>query len=140
MSFFFFGTLMDRDLLERVLGRRVADGELAPARLPGYRRVKAATADYPALVPCAGGAVDGVLLRSANGREEARIRHFEDDEHEARVLPVHLGDGRPAAARVFIAAESIARTDERWDPADWSRRHKAAYLELCDEWMRDCPE
>jgi hypothetical protein len=88
VAFFFFGTLMDRDLLERVLGRRVPDGELTPARLSGYRRVRAVTADYPVLVPSPGAVVDGVLLRAASRRDETRMRHFEDEEHDVRVLPV----------------------------------------------------
>jgi hypothetical protein len=36
-AFFFYGTLMDRDLLSKVVGRRVWPRALKPARLPGYR-------------------------------------------------------------------------------------------------------
>lgn len=141
MPFFFFGTLMDRDVLERVLDRPVPDDQLVPALLPGYRRVKAAAADYPALVPCPGGAVEGVVLRATTPRDEARILHFEADEYEPRVLPVRLlDDDRPAAARVFLALPALGRTDEHWDPETWARRHKEGYLRLCDEWMSDCPK
>lgn len=140
MAFFFFGTLMDRDVLERVLGRRVPDAELAPARLPGYRRVKVAAAEYPTLVPAPGETVDGVLLGSASRRDAARIVHFEGEEYEARVLPVRLGDGRSAAARVFLARDSMGRSGEPWELSGWARHRKEALLDLCDEWMRDCPE
>ncbi len=141
LGFFFFGTLMDRDVLERVLGRHVPDDQLAPARLPGYHRVKVmAPAEYPALVPCPGEAVDGVLLRPASRRDEARILHFEDEEYAARVLPVWLGGGRSTQARVFMALETMGRTDERWELAGWTRRHKEAYLGQCDEWMSDYPD
>ena len=37
MRFFFYGTLMDRDLLSLVLGRRVEQRTLKPALLRGYR-------------------------------------------------------------------------------------------------------
>ena len=42
MAFFFFGTLMDRDVLAAVLDRPVAGDELSRAWLHGYRRVRAA--------------------------------------------------------------------------------------------------
>ena len=141
MAFFFFGTLMDRDVLERVLDRPVPDAQLAPARLSGYRRVRAVAASYPVLMACEGGLVEGIVLRVATPRDEARILHFEEEEYEARVLPVHLvHDGRPLDARVFIALDSMGVTEEGWDLESWAREHKAAFLVRCDEWLRDCPE
>ncbi|HET6521971.1 MAG TPA: gamma-glutamylcyclotransferase family protein [Geminicoccaceae bacterium] len=141
MAFFFFGTLMDRDVLERVLGRPVPEEQLAAARLPGYRRVRAAAASYPALLPCDGGVVEGIVLRVASPRDEARILHFEEAEYEAHVLPVHLADdGRRLEARVFMALDSMGFTEESWDLESWAREHKATYLIRCDEWLRDCPE
>ena len=141
LAFFFFGTLMDRDVLERVLGRPVPDEQLAPARLSGYRRVRAAAASYPTLMACEGGVVEGIVLRVASVRDEARILHFEEAEYEARVLPVHLvGDDRPLDARVFMALEAMGLTEEGWDLESWARAHKATFLVRCDEWLHDCPE
>jgi hypothetical protein len=140
LTFFFFGTLMDRDVLERVLGRPVPEEQLAAARLPGYRRVRAAAATYPVLLPRAGGVVEGVVLRAATRRDVARILHFEQAEYEPRVLPVDLvGDGRRLEARVFMALDSMGLTEEDWDLESWAREHKAAFLARCDEWLRDRP-
>lgn len=139
MAYFFFGTLMDRDVLEHVLDRAVGECELISARLAGFRRVRTAEEVYPTLVPHSGGVVEGVLLRRAAPRDDVRIRHFEEEEYVERRLPVHLTDGCRLEARVFFAHDDLGPTDEPWDIAAWAREHKPHFLELCREWMRDCP-
>ena len=54
MTYFFFGTLMDRDVLATVLDRAVAHEEMIPAWLHDYARVRAATVSYPILVTSPG--------------------------------------------------------------------------------------
>src|SRR3954451_21868760 len=63
---FFFGALMDLDVLAYLLERPVDLDDLQPATIAGFRRVRAAGASYPVLVPEAGGKVEGRLLRRAN--------------------------------------------------------------------------
>lgn len=138
-GFFFFGTLMDRDVLAQVLDRPVADAELKPARLRGYRRVAARDA-YPMLVPDPAGAVEGVLLRSPSGRDDVRIRHFEEDEFVDRQVTVELHDGRKTAALAFFAVGEMEVTAQSWDFGTWAREEKARYLQRCRQWMHDCPE
>jgi hypothetical protein len=140
MTYFFFGTLMDPDVLATVLDRPLAGGELSRAWLRGYRRVRAATASYPVLVPAAGLLVGGVLFHPRSGRDEGRIRHFEDGEYLDRWLPARLPDGRRLPARVFFSLETLGPTDHPWHLAEWAHEHKAAFLAQCREWMRDCPE
>ena len=139
MAYFFFGTLMDRDVLATVLDRPVAADELSRAWLYGYRRVRAAGASYPILVPAAGLVVDGVVFQPESRRDDARIRHFEDGEYAERWLLVHLRSERRLVARVFFALESLQATDEAWHLAAWASAHKSAFLEQCRAWMRDCP-
>lgn len=139
-SFFFFGTLMDRDVLAEVLDRPVAEVELRAARLPGYRRVATAGEAYPMLVPDPDEAVDGVLLRRPSGRDDVRIRHFEEDEFVDRPVQVELRDGGRTPARAFFAVKAVEATAQAWDFRTWSRRDKARYLQRCRHWMHDCPE
>ena len=139
MPFFFFGTLMDRDVLRIVLGRRVGENELAPARLTGYRRVRTATQPYPMLKPDPDGVVEGMLLMEPSSRDEARILHFEDAEYVERRTTVRSASDRAVEARVFYALAEMGETDEPWEPDSWVSRHKAAFLPQCREWMRDCP-
>lgn len=139
MAFFFFGTLMDRDVLEQVLDRKVSDRDVAAARLHGYRRVRAAHEPYPVLVPDpAADPVPGLLLLRASVRDEVRISHFEEDEYVEHWVTVELDAGGVVRARAFFAAADLGATDQPWDPAAWAREHKARYLDLCREWMRDC--
>lgn len=140
MTYFFFGTLMDLDVLATVLDRPLAGGELCQAWLRGYRRVRAATAPYPILTPAAGLLVGGVLFHPRSGRDEVRILHFEDGEYIDRWLMARLPDGRRLPARVFFSLEALGRTDHPWHLAEWAHEHKAVFLEQCREWMRDCPE
>jgi hypothetical protein len=139
MTYFFFGTLMDRDVLATVLDRPIAREEMASAWLHDHRRVRAAQASYPLLVPSPGVVVSGMVFRPRHAGDDVRIRHFEGEEYAARWLNVHLACGRRRAARVFFGVEALQPTEEPWDLAAWTRAHKAAFLEQCREWMCDCP-
>jgi hypothetical protein len=139
MTYFFFGTLMDRDVLATVLDRPVASAEMIPAWLYDYRRVRAAAVSYPLLVPAPGVVVGGVVFRPRDDREDVRILHFEGEEYAARWMNVRLGRGRRRAARVFFAGEALRATAESWDLVAWTSAHKAAFLVQCREWMCDCP-
>ena len=139
MTYFFFGTLMDRDVLATVLDRPIVRGELGRAWLHDYQRVRAATASYPALVPAAGVIVGGVLFHPRSTREDVRIRHFEDEEYLERWLYALVPGGNRLPVRVFFSLEVLGHTDEPWDLATWARQHKATFLEQCRVWMRDCP-
>lgn len=140
MTFFFFGTLMDREVLTQVLGRAVREAEIVPARVHGFRCVRTAREPYPTLVPAFGGVVDGILLRGVGLRDEARIRHFEHDDYAARWLTVQVEGEGPVAARAFFARAELGATDEPWRLEGWQRAHKAACLEECRAWMETCPE
>ena len=138
MTYFFFGTLMDRDILATVLDRPVADDEMTPAWLHDYRRVRAAAASYPLLVTSPGLVVGGIVFRPKHDRDDVRIRHFEEEEYAERWLIVHLASGRRLPTRVFFALEPLQATEEPWDLVAWRGAHKAAFLEQCREWMSDC--
>jgi Gamma-glutamyl cyclotransferase, AIG2-like len=139
MTYFFFGTLMDRDVLATVLGRLIAREEMAPGWLHDYRRVRAATVSYPLLVRSPGVVVSGVVFHPRDARDDVRIQHFEGEEYAERWLNVHLAGGQRRAARVFFGIEALRPTEEPWDLAAWTSAHKAAFLEQCREWMCDCP-
>jgi Gamma-glutamyl cyclotransferase, AIG2-like len=139
MTYFFFGTLMDRDVLATVLDRPVAGAEIIPAWLHDYRRVRAATVSYPLLVPAPRVVVGGVVFRPRDDRDDVRIRHFEGEEYAARWMNVRLARRRRRAARVFFAAEALQATEESWDLVAWTSAHKPAFLAQCREWMCDCP-
>ena len=139
MTYFFFGTLMDRDVLATVLDRPVATDEMIPAWLHDHQRMRAATVSYPVLVRSPGLVVGGVVFQPRHDRDDVRIRHFEDEEYAERWLAVHLAGGRRLAARVFFGLEALQPSEEPWDLATWCGAHKAEFLEQCRAWMCDCP-
>jgi len=136
MSLFFYGTLLDADVRRAVLGpRRTERLCLAPARLYGFRRVRASVGDYPILKPQPGAAVDGALVYDPAAIEGAgapaldrtaltRIAHFEGDEYVLRQRSVWLRQGGWATAWIFLPTHARYLTGKRWDLARWQRRSK----------------
>ncbi len=136
LPFFLFGSLMDPDIAQVVLGRRLAPRELRAAVLPGYRRLVVAEETYPALAPCVGARVNGVLLRTVSETEVARMRFFESAEFAVQSCRVVLPLGGDAQARVFLASAVLEYSDREWDYARRLRREKQDYLHATREWMQ----
>ena len=135
---FFFGTLMHPQVLEAVLARPVAAGELSQARLPGYRRVKVLDATYPVIVEYEDSAVDGIILHRPSLYDILRINHFEDEEYTAGQVFVEM-DGGFHPAWAFHALDLSEATDEEWTLDSWSNDFMPSFLELVDGWMEDAP-
>jgi hypothetical protein len=136
---FFFGTLMDLDVLAYLLERPVDLDDLCSATIAGFRRVRARQASYPVLVPHAGGMVAGRLLRRATARDIARINHYESGEYLAELRHVVTGEGREVAAWLYLGLDHLAAGDEPWSLAEWQRRDKPGFFAACDGWMEDFP-
>lgn len=134
---FFFGTLMDLDVLTYVLERPVDLDDLRPAALAGFRRVAIEAASYPVLRPQPGAEVPGRLLRRASRRDIARINHFESGEYRAELHPVATDDGAAHSAWLYMGLDHLRYTDEAWSLEDWQRRHKPGFFRACDGWMDD---
>ena len=128
--YFFFGTLMDRDVLQLVLDRPVAADALAPARLAGFRRVRILRDSVPILVADPGSVVDGVLFETATAEEDSRILFFEDYDYDLAPCRPVLADGRATDAVFCGAEDGVEGSDEPWDLARWAIRHKRGFLEL----------
>jgi hypothetical protein len=129
LPLFFFGTLVDPDILGLVIGRPVEPGELEPARLFGFRRVRVQGASYPMLVPDPAGRVEGRLWRGGTAEERARLDAYEGPGYRLEPVVVETASGDRAAALVYQAVPGALRpTDEAWDLASWQARFKPLYL------------
>lgn len=133
--YFFFGTLMDQDVLELVLDRAVAPGALVPARLAGYRRMRIHNDSFPILVAETGAAVDGVTFTSASPEEDARIRFFEDYDYDLAPCRPVLPDGRVLEASFCGAMAGVQASAESWELRRWAARHKQGFLALSRIYM-----
>ncbi|MGE0253785.1 MAG: gamma-glutamylcyclotransferase family protein [Alphaproteobacteria bacterium] len=102
MRFFFYGTLMDGEVREAVLGPAAARLQVRQARLGGYRRVHAPGQSWPVLVRAAGGQVDGI---AADGVDTALARvllRYEGPDYRLARCRVRLAGGATAVAAVFL--------------------------------------
>lgn len=134
---FFFGTLMDLDVLTYLLERPIDVANLCPAEIRGFRRAGVAGASYPMLVPDAAGVVEGRLLRRATARDIARINHYESEEYRAELHAVATGDGVDTAAWLYLGLDHMAPAAEPWSLARWQAEHKPGFFAACDRWMSD---
>lgn len=125
---FFFGTLMDGDVLAAVLGRPVTPDSMEPARLRGWRRVGIAGRTYPMLTPHATGTVDGLLVHGLDQGDCARLDHYEGPEYRVGLLTVRRGDGREVAAETYLCRPEIMAGRDEWRLETWRLRHKRAAL------------
>ncbi len=125
MDFFFYGTLMDPDVLAAVIGRRMLPGRMKPATLAGFRRVGLKGTPYPAIVPgAAAETVAGVVVAELAAADVRNLKRFEGAAYGIETMSVSLDDGGSKSASVFVPMKGMATTDREWDFEAWRRRHK----------------
>jgi len=133
--FFFFGTLMDADILAAVLDRPVQPEDLHPARLDGFARRRVANDSFPMLVEAPSGAVDGVVFTATGSEDRDRILFFEDFDYDLEPCRPVLADGSAVEAVFCGAEEKTLAADDPWELESWAARHKSAFLEVTRVYM-----
>lgn len=137
LPFFFFGTLMDIDVLSRVVARPVAPVEMAEGWLWGYRRHAARNAPYPVLRHHPACHVKGRLFEPRSVDERARVDHFEAEEYEPEILRVQAGT-RMVPANGYLDLDDVFDVVEQDWSLNWFQTvEKPRYLAACDGWMAD---
>ena len=128
MRFFFYGTLLDRDVTALVLGRRLPPAAFTPAALPGHARRRIRGASYPIAVRDPKSDVTGAIVGGLSARDVARLAAFEGARYRIAPLKVRI-------AGVLSIVSVFAPLEERFQPAggsweltSWQRRHKRAFL------------
>jgi hypothetical protein len=137
LPFFFFGTLMDRDVLGRVVDRPIAPAEMTEAWLWGYRRHAARNVPYPVLRPHRACHVKGWLFQPRSFDERARVDHFESEEYEPSIMRVQAGTRMVTAYGYLDLADVFDVLDEDWSLHWFQAVEKPWYLPACDRWMAD---
>ena len=132
MRYFFYGSLIDPDVLALVLGR--PRRRMTPAALEGWRRLRVAGECYPLIVPDPDARVAGVMAE-VSPAEARRLAWYEGEDYELGELAVTVGSGAFVTASVFLPKPDLAHAGESWDPLLWRREHKAALLEAAGRWM-----
>ena len=133
MRYFFYGTLMDADVL-----RAVTDTEatMEPAVLRGWRRVGVRGEDYPIIVRDMSSRVDGVVVRGLDTRAAARLASYEGAEYTLIKTTV-LCRGRRIATNVFAPRPGrLLKTENAWNFEAWRKRHKRRWITALERWQR----
>ncbi|MBL3703336.1 NUDIX domain-containing protein [Sulfitobacter sp. BDSS02] len=125
---FFYGTLCNLPLLERVLGHAV---ETAPAVLEDHAAFWAAGEAFPIIAERPGARAEGLLARGLSDEDVARLRFYEG-AFDYDLEPVQLVGGDQAL--VFFSAT------DRWEPGapwllpdweeKWAELQKIAAVEI----------
>jgi len=126
-SVFAYGTLRDPDVLKLVLGRAVDPTAIAPATAPGYRAVFFPRRTYPALIRDSAATATGTLLTNLAPADLALLDLFEGEEYARTSIEI-IVSGQKATADVYWPAQPISPDAPAWHLADWTARHKAAFL------------
>src|SRR5258708_808701 len=86
--FFFYGTLLDRDVMALVLGRLLPPQAFVPASLLGHARRRAKGASYPVVVRDPRGEVAGAIVGGLSARDVTRLTVYEGPGY--RVVPLRV--------------------------------------------------
>ncbi len=133
--FFFYGTLRDPLVRERVLGRPVPAATVHPASLPGWAVRHVAGESWPMIVPAPGGVAEGVVIEGATAGDLARLVFFEDgDDYRLEPVAVTLADGRRAPAAMFRPVDG-AEAGPPWDFEAWRAADGGLLAETLAEFM-----
>ena len=126
--FFFYGTLLDPDVVAFVLGRRLPPASFAPALLPGHKRRRAVGKSYPIVVRAPAGAVAGAVVGGLSAKDVERLAAYEGPGY--RVINVGVkGAGRHRMVSMFEPLIShLQPAAEAWDLMLWQRCHKRAFM------------
>ncbi len=129
MRFFFYGTLLDRDVTALVLGRRLPPQAYAAASLPGHARLRVQGATYPIVIADRCAEVPGAVVRGLSDRDVAHLAAYEGPGYRVVPLRVKL-QGRMTEVSVFEPIQSrLKPSREPWDLALWQRRHKRPFMQ-----------
>lgn len=126
--FFFYGTLLDADVMALVIGRRLPPAAFAPAILSGHSRRRAKGATYPVVIPDPGDEVRGMVVGGLTARDVARIAAYEGPGYRIAALKVWIS-GRLTTVSVFEPVVARLQPSEApWDYAVWRGRHKRPFV------------
>jgi len=125
---FLYGSLLDRRLLEVVLGRVLGPRCLVAARVHDLAALRHAHADYPILRPVAGALTEGLLFHPASPEDRARLEFYEFAEYELADIVANTAAGA-IDALFFDARPDVEASPHAWDFDTWAAQHRSLAIE-----------
>ena len=125
VRFFFYGTLIDPEILDAVLRRAVHPARRRNAVLRGYRRVYREGASYPSPSPTRHPTSKELSSpRSPHGTIRPAHGIRVPLEYELRELPVRLSGDGFVRAKVFLPRTACEASRVPWTLEEWQRRYR----------------
>lgn len=125
---FFFGTLMDPDVLRVVIGADLAPRQIEEGRVRGFRRVFVPGRAYPMLIPAPHFHVEGLLVSGLTPEQVHRLGVFEGPEYHLVPLTITSFGGHAYRAGAFLSDRNVVPGKDEWTLKLWRRRHKRGFL------------
>ncbi len=135
-TFFFYGSLMDLELLEAVIDRSASHLAFVPGWLTGYVAQTAHGYSFPTLIERKGARVDGLITQGLTDDDIARIAYFEDTEYAPTTVDVTTAEA-DLAAQVFMATATLRSSGEPWSFDHWRQHHKPLLVAVTRRVMRE---
>ncbi|WP_053006130.1 gamma-glutamylcyclotransferase family protein [Kiloniella spongiae] len=134
LPLFFFGSLMDQDVLEIVLGRSIDIQHFKQGVLLGYQCEREAKESYPVLIPSPGKQADVLIAETLSSDDIDRILFYETGEYDFVRFTLQK-NGQEIAALGFATGEGIASSGQKWHLNIWQKKDKAVFLPLAKRFM-----
>lgn len=135
MQFFFYGTLMDRELRRMLFGARAAGLRITPGTLVNHDRRRARFGDYPVVVPQVGGRVPGVFVENVDATLALWIAHYEGPGYVPARVTAFDQIGRRLRPFAFMPLTVRAASSRPWHLTLWQRRAKAHVRRQMWNWL-----
>lgn len=135
-TFFFYGSLMDRELLEAVIGRNAGHLKFTLGWLKGFAAEIAANYSFPTLIERRAGRVDGLIVEHLTATDVERIAYFEDEEYAPTIADVATADTE-IAARFYVATTRLKSSGRPWNFEHWRRHDKPLLLAVTRKVMTE---
>lgn len=119
---FLYGTLLDLELLEIVLGYTP---DVVSASLHNHRSTWVEKQAFPMIYALEGHQADGVCLKDASAEDLARLNFYEGPfSYALKGVQVHCGD-QTIEAQTYFPTPGRYQPGEDWNIDAWSQQHGA---------------
>lgn len=123
---FVYGTLLNDEVLEIILGRRPVKRS---ASLQGYKRVKVSGQRYPAILPDENSKVDGAILTGLSDSDLKHLDEYEGREYEKVAVVVVAGDvSQRCMTYMFRPEYNDLLSNEAWSNESFRKNYLQRFL------------
>ena len=129
MRFFFYGILLDPDVMALVIGRRLPPRQYVAATMPGYARRRAKGASYPIVLPDPRGEVAGAVVGGLSTQDVARLAAFEGPRYRIASCRVRINRAFTSVSVFGPVEERFEPVEGQWHLAAWQHRDKRRFIE-----------